>query len=218
MRSNCCAPGDGRLAQLLNSDRRLADALNSALSESVPCCRTNRPATRRATERVVESPRFAELWTQANRVAHRATLAALRDQGSALRTDDGAVRIDVGVIVEEVKQRLIRSGFALAERIPTVDSEIVLIESAQLAQAQQALLIFDAIAPWLPWVTLALAVAAVLVAPVRRRGLLWVAAAVAAAMIILALALVVGRHWLLTRVATTSVDPAAAAAIARRGP
>ena len=151
-------------------------------------------ATRRATERVVESPRFAELWTEANRVAHRATLAALRDEGSALRTDDGAVRIDVGVIVEEVKQRLIQSGFALAQRIPTVDSEIVLIESAELAQAQQALLIFDRIAPWVPWVTLALAVAAVLVAPVRRRGLLWVGAAVAAAMIILALTLIAARH------------------------
>ncbi len=206
---------DGRLAQLLNSDRRLADALNSALSGLGPLLQNQvAEATRRATERVVESPRFAELWTEANRVAHRATLAALRDEGSALRTDDGAVRIDVGVIVEEVKQRLIQSGFALAQRIPTVDSEIVLIESAELAQAQQALLIFDRIAPWVPWVTLALAVAAVLVAPVRRRGLLWVGAAVAAAMIILALTLIAARHRLLTRVATTSVEPAAASAIA----
>lgn len=205
---------DGRLAQLLNSDRRLADALNSALSGVGPLLQNQLDAaTRRATERVVESPRFAELWTEANRVAHRATLAALRDQGSALRTDDGAVRIDIGVVVEAVKQRLVQSGFALAERIPTVDSEIVLIESAQLAQAQRALLIFDQIAPWVPWVTLALAIAAVLVAPVRRRGVLWVAAAVAAAMIILALTLVAVRHWLLTRVTTTSVEPAAAAAI-----
>ena len=149
------AARDGRLAQLLNSDRRLADALNSALSGLGPLLQNQvAEATRRATERVVESPRFAELWTEANRVAQRATLAALRDEGSALRTDDGAVRIDVGVIVEEVKQRLVQSGFALAERIPTVDSEIVLIESAQLAQAQRALLIFDQIAPWVPWVTL----------------------------------------------------------------
>ena len=205
---------DGRLAQLLNSDRRLADALNSALSGVGPMLQNQlEAATRRAAERVVESPQFAELWAEANRVAQSATLAALRDEGSALRTDDGAVRIDIGVVVEVVKQRLIQSGFALAERIPAVDSEIVLIETAQLAQAQQFLLIFDQIAPWVPWVTLALAIAAVLVAPVRRRGLLWVGAAVAAAMIILTLTLVAVRHWLLTRVATTSVEPAAAAAI-----
>ena len=122
------------------------------------------------------------------------------------------MRIDVGVLVEEVKQRLVESGLTLANRIPSVSSEVVLIESAELAKAQSALLIFDSLAPWLPWVTLVLAVAAVLVAVDRRRAVFQVAAAIASTMIVLAIALIIGRAWLVGRVSTT-VDPAASEAI-----
>lgn len=205
--------GDGRLAELLRSDGRLAEALNSSISALGPLVQNQlEEATRRAATRIVQSPRFAELWAEANRVAHQRTLAVLRDEGSALRTSDGAVRLDVGVIVEEVKQRLVESGLTVANRIPSVSSEVVLIESAELAEAQSALLIFDSVAPWLPWITLVLAVAAVLVAVDRRRAVLQVAAAIAATMIILGIALAVGRAWLVGRVSAT-VEPAASEAI-----
>ena len=205
--------GDSRLAELLRSDGRLAEALNSSISAVGPLVQNQlEEATRRAATRIVESERFADLWTEANRVAQSKTLAALRDEGSVLRTDDGAVRVDVGVIVEEVKQRLVESGLTVANRIPSVSSEIVLVQSAELAKAQSALLIFDSLAPWLPWVTLVLAIAAVLVAIDRRRAVLQVAVAIAATMIILAIALAVGQAWLVGRVSAT-VEPAAAEAI-----
>ncbi len=207
--------GDGRLAQLLNSDRRVAEALNGLLSGLGPLLQNQlETVTRRAAERVVHSDRFADLWVEANRRAHAAALAALRDEGSVLRTDGGEVRIDITVIVEAVKQRLVDNGFTLAERIPVADREIVLVSSAELAKAQEVLRIFDQIAPWVPWLTLALAVAAVLVAPRRRRALQWLGVALAVAAGASAVALVVGRAQFLAQVATTSVDPAAAAAIA----
>lgn len=199
----------------------VVDAVTTAVVRSVPLDglpaaarplvqRQLEEVTRSTAGRVVESPRFADLWADSNRLAHRATVAALRDQGSVVRTGDGTVRIDVGSVVEEVKRRLVENGFAQADRIPTSSNEIVLVESAELANAQRVLLLFDQLAPWLPWVSLALATAAVLVAPIRRRGLLWVACGVGVAMIILAIVLAIGRGWLLDRVAGASVDPAAA--------
>ena len=205
---------DGRLGELLNRDSRAADALTALLSGLGPMVQNQvEQSTRRAAQQVVRSPRFATLWTEANRIAHQKTLSALRDEGSALRTGDGAVRIDLGVVVEEVKQRLIHSGFALASRIPVVDSEIVVINSAQLAQVQQALLLFDQLAPWVPFLVFGSAIAAVLVWPRRRHGARWVAAGVAVAMIVLAIALAVTQSWVLGRVGDTDVNPAAVEAI-----
>ena len=205
---------DDRLARLLSSDRRLAQALDGVLSGLGPMLQNQlETATRRVAQRVVEDPRFAELWVQANRSAHTATLAALRDEGRAVRTDGGEVRIDIAVIVEEVKRRLVDNGFALADRIPTTDQQLVLVRSEEMAKVQAVLRIFDQTAPWLPWVTLAIAVAAVAVAPERRRAVVWLGAAVSVAMVLVLVALGLARGVFLQRVAATSVRPEAAAAI-----
>ena len=207
---------DGRLGELLSRDRRAADALTALLSGLGPMVQNQiEQATRNAAQQVVQSPRFATLWVEANRVAHQRSLAALRDEGSALRTGEGEVRIDLGVVVAEVKQRLLHGGVALAGRIPAVDSEIVLIHSAQLAQVQQGLLLFDRVAPWVALLTLAVAIVAVLVWPNRRGGVGGVAAGAAVAMAVLAVVLAITRSWILGRVDGTDVDPAAVEAIAR---
>jgi hypothetical protein len=206
---------DDRLARLLAGDRRLAQALEGVVSGLGPLVENQlEAATRRAAERVVHSERFGDLWIEANRRAHAATLRALRDEGSVLRTTDGVVQVDISVIVEEVKRRLVDRGLSLAARIPTTDSQIVLIRSAELAQAQAALRIFDQTSPWLPWLTLAAAVAAVAVAPARRRALQWLGVALVIAMVACALTLVLARRALLDRVASGSIDPVAMAAVA----
>lgn len=206
---------DTRLAQLLNSDRRLAQALNGLLAGLGPLLQNQFDAvTRRAAERVVQSPQFAELWTEANRRAHAATLAALRDQGSVLRTGDGEVSVDLSVIVEQVQRLLIDNGVTLAERITVTDRQLVLVRSSELARAQGVLRLFDQTAPWLPWLTLALAIAAVAVSPDRRRALLALGVAVTGAMVLIGLMLVIARGVFLTRVAATSLRPEAAAAVA----
>jgi hypothetical protein len=205
---------DGRLAQLLTSDRRFADALNAALSALGPLVQNQlEEATRRAATRVVESPQFAEVWEKANRVAHERMLAALRDQGSVLRTEDGTVSIDLGVLVEDVKKRLVDSGVSIAARIPAVNADVVLLRSAELAKAQQGLLLLDSVGPWVPWITLAFAVGAVLLAPDHRRAVVAVAGAVVVSMIILAVVLLLTRGWLLERVGSTAIEPAAAGAV-----
>ena len=61
--------------------------------------------------RVVESDAFAEVWATATRAAHRALVGISTSDGGGLvvRTDDG-VGIQLGAVVERVKQNLLDRG------------------------------------------------------------------------------------------------------------
>jgi hypothetical protein len=153
---------------------------------------------RQEVNKAVRSPRFDELWLEANRKAHKNVVAVLTGRGTdAVDVQQGKVTVDLGTIVERVKQRLVDRGFGFASRIPTVHSEFVLMQSDQLRRSQRAVRRLDRVATVLPIVVLALAAVAVFVAPTRRRGLIFVALGIAAGMVLLALALVFARNWYL---------------------
>ncbi len=144
----------------------------------------------------VRSDEFATLWEQANRAAHAQVDALLTGEtGGAVDVADGSVTIDLGDVVAAVKQRLVDRGFGPAERIPEVDTELTIVESDTLAEAQRGVRLLDRTANLLPFVILALGAAAVLVAPDRRRGLLVVAAGIALSMVLVAAALALARNW-----------------------
>ncbi len=84
--------------------------------------------------RVVESEAFADVWATATRAAHRALTTAATSDGGGLvvRTDDG-VGIQLGAIVERVKQNLTDRGVGVAQLIPTVDRVVIIGEGDNLA-------------------------------------------------------------------------------------
>ena len=54
-----------------------------------------------------------------NRVAHSQVVALLEgDEGGAITAQDDQITLNLAPVIEEVKQRLVDQGFALAERIP----------------------------------------------------------------------------------------------------
>lgn len=153
---------------------------------------------RQEVNKAVRSPKFDELWLEANRRAHKKVVAVLTGRGTeAVDVQQGQVTVDLGTIVERVKQQLVDRGFGFASRIPTVHSEFVLMQSDQLRRSQRAVRRLDRVATVMPFVVLALAAVAVFVAPNRRRGLLIAALGIAAGMVLLALALVLARNWYL---------------------
>ncbi|WP_432752364.1 hypothetical protein ACE1OA_05215 [Streptomyces sp. JL2001] len=84
----------------------------------------------KAATRFVESDRFETIWTDANRAAHNAVVHALTGHGrGAVDVSDGTVALDVGTAVETVKQDLVDAGLAPAEKIPTVNKQMVLFKS-----------------------------------------------------------------------------------------
>lgn len=164
----------------------------------------------------VRSPRFAELWDDANRAAHKQVVAVLtgKTEGVA-QVQNGALTVDLGTLVARVKARLVDRGLAFATRIPEVHSTFTLVESDQLRKAQATTRRLDRVATALPFVIIVLAALAVLVAPNRRRGLLYVALGIAAAMVSLALALVLVRNWYLDNGTPRTMTPEAAIGVAR---
>lgn len=123
----------------------------------------------RAVTRVVTSDAFAEVWTTATRAAHRALTTAATSDGGGLvvRTDDG-VGIQLGAIVDRVKQNLTDQGVGIAGLIPQIDRVVILGTGENLALVRAGYAVATAVGYWLPLLSLGLFLVGILVA--RRRS------------------------------------------------
>jgi hypothetical protein len=158
-------------------------------------------------DRVVESPAFADVWATALRVSHRQFVAAI--QGSpdaALSIEDGAIAVQLGPIIEAVKQRLDEQGVGFAASIPVIEKSIVVAQDDSIALVQTVYRLAVAAGTWLPWITLALLVAGVLIAHRRVAALVWTAGGLALSMLVLASGIGIGRAYFLSSV-SPSVMP-----------
>jgi hypothetical protein len=139
-----------------------------------------------AVARLVESEVFQEAWVAANREAHTALVAVLTGkEGGAVEVTGSTVSVNLSAVIEAVKTRLEESGFALASRIPEIDAQFPIMESADIANAQTGFRVLSALARTLPILALLLLAAAVLLAPARRTALVIGALVVAASMVLL---------------------------------
>jgi hypothetical protein len=123
------ANGDvaGRLEERLPPDLSgLAGPLAGALRE---------PAVT-AVDRLLERPRVQALWEQVNRVAHQQLLAVLEGNPRPnVSTADGTVVLDLRSFVVDVGTQL-GIGDQLGERLPADVGQVTVLESDQLATAQ----------------------------------------------------------------------------------
>jgi hypothetical protein len=144
--------------------------------------------------KVVASDAFANAWLTANRAAHSALVAAMTGETrEGVTVENDTVSINLGPIIQEVKQRLIDRGFELASRIPNVNPSFVLVQSDYIAQARGAFNLLNAIGNWLPVVALFLLAIGVYVAKGHRRALMGVGLGLAGGMVVLALAIALFR-------------------------
>lgn len=173
----------------------------------------NQVVTKAATE-VVHSDTFVTVWTQANRFAHAAVVQALTGHGrGAVEVTDGTVSLDVGAVVDRLKEELVAAGLSPAEKIPDVNKRLVLFQSDKLAKIRRAAHALDVVGNWVPVVTVLLGVIGVLLARRRRRALVTTALGAAGGCLLMAIALVVARHYYLDHLPSAVQSPAAAAAV-----
>ncbi|MCX4737500.1 hypothetical protein [Streptomyces antibioticus] len=145
-------------------------------------------------ERVVSSPAFETIWTDANRRAHAAVDKALTGQaGGAVSLKNNQVAIDIGPIVQQVKERLVDAGFGAAARIPEVQTDFVVVEGDSVGKIKTYLRVLEILGTWLPVITVLVAAAGVFLAAHRRRALIGAALGVLVAMVVLGVALTVFR-------------------------
>ncbi|TQK52974.1 hypothetical protein FBY35_3439 [Streptomyces sp. SLBN-118] len=132
-------------------------------------------------------------WNTVNRAAHTAVERALTSDNGNIGDTRNDVSMDLGPVIEQVRQQLSDEGVPFADQIPVGRTRITILESDKLGVARE---IFDWLriaGVWLPVATLLLAVAAVLLAVRRVRALIArLGLAIAAGGALLHLAVTVG--------------------------
>jgi hypothetical protein len=123
-------------------------------------------------ERLLASDRFQARWESANRTAHEALVAILRDETRpGISTADGTVALEVRPMVVAVGESLGIPAERL-DQIPQDAGRIVVFESDDLDAAQQVVRVLDFLAWFLFVLVVVLYAVAVFLARGRRRRML----------------------------------------------
>jgi hypothetical protein len=179
------------IANQENVPPRVADALPAL---AVPLSNGIESFTRTQALNVLSSPQFAEVWAEVNRVAHDQVVKLLEgNEGGAVSAQGDTITLNLGPVIEAVKQRLVAAGFGLAENIPTIDRSFVLVQSEGISKAQNFYQLLNALGLWLPFIALALFIAGVYAARDRRRAVLRGALGVTVALVVLGVGLLLVR-------------------------
>ncbi|HEY2053179.1 MAG TPA: SHOCT domain-containing protein [Solirubrobacterales bacterium] len=86
-------------------------------------------------ERLLEAPKFQELWSAANRRAHEELLQVLDGGGTTVSTANGTVTLDLRPLIESVGERVGVSE--LGEQLPVGAGRLTIIHSDELEAAQK---------------------------------------------------------------------------------
>lgn len=128
----------------------------------------------RAVDEIVKSDAFATVWEEANRAGHEVVVAVLSGEGSDnVDTSDGRIVITFDGLIDQVSESLtglLGEDITASLPLDEVDTEFVLMESDDLASAQDMVQLIDTLSWLLPLGTLLLLAAVVLLANDRRRG------------------------------------------------
>ena len=146
--------------------------------------------------------RSGGVWENANRIAHDQVVDVLEGKGTIVTTAEGEVAVELRPLAEKVRDALDANGVHLFDSVPaaSLDRRFVLFRSVDLARAQDATRLLDALGKWLPFATVAVFAGAIALSTHRRRRLGYSALALAATMVVLTIALAVGRAFYLDRV------------------
>ncbi|MFZ3597684.1 hypothetical protein [Streptomyces sp. BH104] len=199
------------LSQVPTDDRPLVEKSLGKLGDSLEAA--VRSFVQDKAQGFVASDAFENIWKQTNRTAHGALDKALTGSGGgAVKLEGGdTVTLDLGPVVEQVKQRLVDSGLTVAARIPEVHTDFTLVRSDNIGKAKTYMRLLQVMGNWLPVLALVLVAAGVLVSVRRRRSLVAAALAVAVSCGLLGIGLRVFRVIYLDRLpASVSQDAAAA--------
>lgn len=167
-----------------------------------------------AVGRLVRSDQFEQAWVAANREAHTLMVAVLTGKtGEAIQVTGNTVSLNLAAVIDAVKARLQDAGFALAARIPEVNAQFTIMQSADITKAQTAFRVLSALARALPIAALLVLAVAVAVAPARRKALVIGGLVVAGSMVLLGGLLNAFRIVYLDAIPPEKLPPAAAGAI-----
>ncbi|MGH3478570.1 MAG: hypothetical protein ACRDQD_17245 [Nocardioidaceae bacterium] len=159
----------------------------------------------------VASDEFADIWTRVSiRVQQTAEQLLKGDESGAVSLQDDEVVLDVGEVIDQVKQRLADRGLTFVENapIPETNRQIVLLDAPQLKQVRNIYAFTNPVARWLLPLVGVLYLLAFVLARRRPRMTVTIGAALAANALLVALALSTGRQLFINELSGTVFGPA----------
>lgn len=133
-----------------------------------PAASALRDQVEKRARRALERPGVQALWADANRTAHEQLLLVLEGGGTLVSTQEGRVVLDVRELLARLQEQ-VGIGGRLRKVLPASASQITILESKQLGQAQDVVRVLKPLPVVLILLSLALAAGAMLVAPGWRR-------------------------------------------------
>jgi hypothetical protein len=167
-----------------------------------------------AVDRIVASEAFADVWGTALRLTHRQFVAAMQgDPDAAVDVSNDTLSVQLGPVIDAVKQRLEDQGIGIASAIPSIDRSIVIVQDDAIALVKTMYALAVAAGTWLPIVAIVLLIAGVLVAKRRAAALVWTAGGFALSMVLLAAGLGIGRAFFVGTVSPSIMPQETAVAL-----
>ena len=167
-----------------------------------------------AVHKIVTGPRFAQAWVRANTIAHTALVKVLSGHGNGtVSISNGHVVVDLGPLINVVKQDLSARGFTLVNKLPAIHQTFTLFSATYLVKARSAYRLANTLKFVLPILALLLIGLGVGTARGHRRALLGAGLGLAASMLVLAVGLLIARNVYLGSVPTSLLPADAAAAV-----
>ncbi|MFL6070209.1 MAG: hypothetical protein ACJ72Y_02885 [Actinomycetes bacterium] len=166
--------------------------------------------------KALESDQFDTLWREINRTASTALVAYVNSEGSsALTIENGQLFLDLGPVLDSVKQTLTDQGFSLAAKIPSTTAQVRLPvgDVSAIQQLKSTLHLLNVLAYVLPLLALLCFIGAVLLMRDRRRGVVIVGVIVAGAALLLGVGIAVGREGYLNAATDGGANPETAAVL-----
>ena len=120
----------------------------------------------RASLRALESPKFQQLWADANRVAHEKLILIVEGGNDRISTEGGVVTLDLRELIADIGAQV---GLDVAGKLPEQIGEIEILRSDELAAAQDAVDLLKKLAYGLVLAALAIFALAIALARGRRR-------------------------------------------------
>lgn len=141
--------------------------------------------------KLVDSDEFRTGWVTANKTAQPEVVKMLRGEPSSLRVEDDTVLLDLGVVADQIKARLVEEGVPLARQLPSVDTSVRLFSRPAIRQAIPAFGLLQDLSVVLPLVAAALIVIGLAISARRGRTAIVTGLGLPVSML-----LVVLYHWI----------------------
>jgi hypothetical protein len=153
-------------------------------------------ATYSVTLKLVQSPKFEQLWVAANRASHRQLVAVLTGTSTgSVSTKGGKITIDLSQVELTAKKDLDAKGITVFDKVPAVKGlNFVLFQSNDLVRIQGLVNFLNKLAVVLPIVTLLCFAGVIWLTRNRRKGLVRATAGLALSMALILVLIAVGRN------------------------